>query len=379
MSDDADLKKTPLYDLHVALGARMVPFAGYLMPVSYPLGVLKEHLHVRAAAGLFDVSHMGQVALHPRSGDIADACLALESLVPADILGLKPGRQRYGVFTNAKGGIEDDLMITHRGDHLFLVVNASRKDEDVGLMQAAIGEPCEIRRHDDRALLALQGPAAERVLAELWADVASLRFMDVAEASIHDVPCLVSRSGYSGEDGFEISMPAKNATDVAKRLLEHPDCEAIGLGARDSLRLEAGLCLYGNDLDPATSPAEAAIEWSIQKVRRQGGARAGGFPGSDRILTELAEGARRRRVGLRPEGRAPVRDGATLFADAAGRRAVGCVTSGGFGPSVGAPVAMGYVDHDVATVGTPLFAEVRGKFLPLAVSALPFTTPTYKR
>ncbi|WVT05291.1 glycine cleavage system aminomethyltransferase GcvT [Sinorhizobium chiapasense] len=379
MEDISHLKHTPLNALHLSLGARMVPFAGYDMPVQYPDGVLKEHLHTRAAAGLFDVSHMGQIVVRPKSGRIGDAALALEKLVPVDILGLAEGRQRYGLFTNDEGGILDDLMITNRGDHLFLVVNAACKEADFEHLKKGLGDTCDVRMLDDRALVALQGPRAEAVLCELWADVASMRFMDVAEADLHDVSCIISRSGYTGEDGFEISIPVQSAVDVTQRLLEHPDVMPIGLGARDSLRLEAGLCLYGNDIDTGTTPVEAALEWAIQKSRRSGGDRAGGFPGAERILSEFANGAKRRRVGLKPEGRAPVRGGAKVFADAEGKMAVGTVTSGGFGPSVDSPVAMGYVDAAQAGNGTRLYAEVRGKYLPLVVTSMPFVKQTYKR
>ncbi|WP_309771046.1 glycine cleavage system aminomethyltransferase GcvT [Agrobacterium larrymoorei] len=379
MADTAELKVTPLHSLHLSLGARMVPFAGYDMPVQYPAGVLKEHLHTRASAGLFDVSHMGQVIVKAKSGKVEDAALALEKLVPVDILGLKAGRQRYGFFTDDNGCILDDLMITNRGDHLFVVVNAACKDADLAHMKAHLSDSCEITLLDDRALIALQGPRAEAVLAELWAGVSDMKFMDVREIPLHDVPCIVSRSGYSGEDGFEISVPADKAEDIAKALLEHPDCEAIGLGARDSLRLEAGLCLYGNDIDTTTSPIEASLEWAIQKARRTGGDREGGFPGADRILGELGKGTARRRVGLKPEGKAPVRGHSKLFADAEGKTEIGEVTSGGFGPTVEGPVAMGYVPTDYTTPGTAIFAEVRGKYLPVTVAALPFITPTYKR
>jgi aminomethyltransferase len=378
LDDTAALKKTPLHALHLSLGARMVPFAGYDMPVQYPAGVMKEHLQTRQAAGVFDVSHMGQVIVKAKSGKYEDAALALESLVPVDILGLAEGRQRYGFFTDDNGGILDDLMITHLDDHLFVVVNAACKDEDVAHMRKHIGDRCDITVLD-RALVALQGPRAVDVLAELWADVAAMKFMDVRHCRLHDVSCLVSRSGYSGEDGFEISIPADKAEDVTKRLLEHPDVEAIGLGARDSLRLEAGLCLYGNDIDTTTTPVEAALEWGMQKARKTGGARAGGFPGANRILSELDNGATRRRVGLKPEGKAPVRGHAKLYADAEGKTEIGEVTSGGFGPSVEGPVAMGYVPLSHAAAGTVIFAEVRGKYLPVTVSALPFITPTYKR
>ncbi|MBY5863320.1 glycine cleavage system aminomethyltransferase GcvT [Rhizobium leguminosarum] len=378
MDDTAALKKTPLHALHLSLGARMVPFAGYDMPVQYPAGVMKEHLHTRAEAGLFDVSHMGQVIVKAKSGSYEDAALALESLVPIDILGLAEGRQRYGFFTDDTGCILDDLMITHLDDHLFIVVNASCKEADLAHLQAHIGDQCDITLLN-RALIALQGPRAVEVLAELWADVAAMKFMDVRHCRLHDVSCLVSRSGYSGEDGFEISIPSDKAVDVTMRLLEHPDVQAIGLGARDSLRLEAGLCLYGNDIDTTTSPVEAALEWAMQKARRGNGARAGGFPGSGRILSELENGAARRRVGLKPEGKAPVRGHAKLYADAEGKIEIGEVTSGGFGPSVEGPVAMGYVPLSHAAAGTLVYAEVRGKYLPITVSALPFVTPTYKR
>lgn len=378
MEETVALKKTPLHALHMALGARMVPFAGYDMPVQYPPGVLKEHLHTRAAAGLFDVSHMGQIIIRARSGKYEDAALALESLVPVDIVGLKPGRQRYGFFTDDNGGILDDLMIANRGDHLFVIVNAACKEADLAHLQAHIGDRCEITLLD-RALVALQGPRAQAAIAELWAGLCQMTFMDVRDVGLHDVACLVSRSGYSGEDGFEISIPADKAETVVKWLLEHPDVQPIGLGARDSLRLEAGLCLYGNDIDATTSPVEAGLEWAIQKVRRNGGARAGGFPGADRILTELDNGASRRRVGLKPDGKAPVRGHARLYADAEGKTEIGEVTSGGFGPSADGPVAMGYVPKASAAPGTRIFAEVRGKFLPVIVTALPFVTPTYKR
>ncbi|MBY5651889.1 glycine cleavage system aminomethyltransferase GcvT [Rhizobium leguminosarum] len=378
MDDTAALKKTPLHALHLSLGARMVPFAGYDMPVQYPAGVMKEHLHTRAEAGLFDVSHMGQVIVKAKSGSYEDAALALESLVPVDILGLAEGRQRYGFFTDDTGCILDDLMIAHLDDHLFVVVNAACKEADLAHLQTHIGDQCDITVLD-RALIALQGPRAVAVLAELWADVAAMKFMDVRHCRLHDVSCLVSRSGYSGEDGFEISIPSDKAVDVTMRLLEHPDVQAIGLGARDSLRLEAGLCLYGNDIDTTTSPVEAALEWAMQKARRGNGARAGGFPGSGRILSELENGAVRRRVGLKPEGKAPVRGHAKLYADAEGKIEIGEVTSGGFGPTVKGPVAMGYVPVSHAAAGTLVYAEVRGKYLPTTVSALPFVTPTYKR
>jgi aminomethyltransferase len=372
------LKTTPLDALHARLGGRMVPFAGYSMPVQYPTGVLKEHLHCRAAAGLFDVSHMGQLALRPRSGRVADAARALERLVPVDVLGLAEGRQRYAIFTNEAGGILDDLMVANRGDHLFLVVNASRKDADTAHLEVALSEACLVEPLDDRALLALQGPRAEAALAALAPEVGEMRFMDAREVTLMGIPCLVSRSGYTGEDGFEISVPAVRAEPFAEALLEGESVMPIGLGARDSLRLEAGLCLYGNDIDETTTPVEAGLSWAIQKVRRRGGAREGGFPGAEIILAQLEDGASRRRVGLLPEGRAPVRAGATLHIESEDE-GVGAVTSGVFGPTVDGPVAMGYVPAAYAAPGTRLFAEVRGKRLPVRVAEMPFVRAGYKR
>ena len=377
--DQSALKRTPLHALHVASGGKMVAFAGYDMPVQYPAGVLREHLHTRSSAGLFDVSHMGQIALRPKSGRVEDAALALERLVPQDILAIAPGRQRYAQFTNAAGGILDDLMVANFGSHLFLVVNAACKAEDEAHLRAHLSDTCEIEPLVDRALMALQGPKAELVLGKLCTDAAAMRFMDVGPHRVDGINCLVSRSGYTGEDGFEISVPAERTDALASALLENSDVLPIGLGARDSLRLEAGLCLYGHDIDTTTTPVEGALEWSIQKSRRQGGARAGGFPGADRILSELANGAPRRRVGLRPEGRAPVREGAPLFADAASSAQIGAVTSGGFGPSVNSPVAMGYLPSSHAAPGSLVFAELRGQRLPLLIAPMPFIPNAYKR
>ncbi|MEQ8399971.1 MAG: glycine cleavage system aminomethyltransferase GcvT [Roseitalea porphyridii] len=367
-----ELERTPIYDLHAELGAKFVPFAGYQMPVQYGLGVMKEHLHTRARAGLFDVSHMGQVILR---GD--DAAAQLETLVPASIVGLKEGRQRYGLFTNEAGGIEDDLMIAHRGDHLFLVVNAARKRADIAHMKRHLG--CSVEPVDNRALLALQGPAAEAVLAAFVPAVTDMRFMDVIVTDSDHGELWISRSGYTGEDGFEISVADDRAEALARALVADDRVEPIGLGARDSLRLEAGLCLYGNDIDAATSPVEAGLQWAIQKARRTGGERAGGFPGADRILAELENGAARRRVGLLPEGRAPMREGTQLFETEEAAEPVGHVTSGAFGPSVERPVSMGYVPTALAAVGTRLFGEVRGKRLPVTTADMPFRPSTYKR
>jgi aminomethyltransferase len=377
--DQSQLKRTPLHALHLARGGKMVPFAGYDMPVQYAAGVLREHLHTRNSAGLFDVSHMGQIALRPKSGKVEDAALALERLVPQDIVGVAPGRQRYAQFTNGQGGILDDLMVANFGSHLFLVVNAACKAEDEAHLRTGLSDTCVIESLANRALIALQGPKAESVLAKLCPDAPAMRFMDAGPRRVDGIDCYVSRSGYTGEDGFEISVPAERTDALAGALLENSDVLPIGLGARDSLRLEAGLCLYGHDIDAATTPVEGALEWSIQKSRRHGGARAGGFPGADRILSELANGAPRRRVGLRPEGRAPVREGAPLFANAASSAQIGAVTSGGFGPSVNAPVAMGYLPSSHAAPGSLVFAELRGQRLPLLIAPMPFVPNTYKR
>ncbi len=372
----SDLKRLGLHDLHVELGGKMVPFAGYEMPVQYPAGVMKEHLHTRAAAGLFDVSHMGQVILRPKR-DMAALCAGFEAMMPVDVLGLAQGRQRYGLFTNETGGILDDLMFANRGDHLFVVVNAACKEADVAHMRAHLGDVAEVAFIQDRALLALQGPGAEAALAGLLPDAAAMRFMDVAVMGWDGAEVWLSRSGYTGEDGFELSIPEGRALDFARALLARPGVMPIGLGARDSLRLEAGLCLYGHDIDEGTSPVEAGLTWAIQKVRRAGGDREGGFPGAERILRELAEGPERIRVGLRPEGRAPMREGTALFA--VDGTPLGAVTSGGFGPSVEAPVAMGYVPASYSHAGTALMGEVRGKRLPLTVVPMPFHPTRYKR
>jgi len=379
LATETTLKHTPLHALHVARGGKMVPFAGYDMPVQYATGVLKEHLHTRTSAGLFDVSHMGQIALRPKSGRVEDAALALERLVPQDIAAVAPGRQRYAQFTDEKGGILDDLMVANFGDHLFLVVNAACKAQDEAHLRTHLSDSCRIEVLADRALVALQGPRAESALAKLGADLSAMKFMDAGPRRLGRFDCFVSRSGYTGEDGFEISVPATDAEAFVSQLLDNPDVLPIGLGARDSLRLEAGLCLYGHDIDTTTTPVEAALEWSVQKSRRHGGVRAGGFPGANAILRQLDGGASRRRVGLKAEGRAPVREGALLFSDGTSTEAIGKVTSGGFGPSLNAPVAMGYVPSPLAAIGTTVFAEVRGQRLPLKVSPTPFVPNTYKR
>ena len=345
----------------------MVAFAGYEMPVQFPAGILAEHRHTRAQASLFDVSHMGQARL-PLS-----AAPAFEALVPVDVVDLAPGRQRYAYFTNQAGGILDDLMLSNAGDHYFVVVNAARKTHDFALL----GKHCGAEAMMDRALLALQGPRAAEVMLRLAPEAGALGFMQARATRIGGAACFVSRSGYTGEDGFEISLPAAEADRLARLLLAQEGVAPAGLGARDSLRLEAGLCLYGHDIDETTTPVEAGLEWAIQKVRRRGGARAGGFPGAEVILAQLERGTARRRVGVLPEGRAPLREGETLQ-DAAGRT-VGRLTSGGFGATVDAPVAMGYVDSALARPGTELAAVVRGKPRACRVAALPFVPHRYHR
>jgi aminomethyltransferase len=368
------LQQTPLHALHLELGARMVPFAGYDMPVQYPLGVMKEHLHSREQAGLFDVSHMGQIRL---SG--ANAAKALEALVPVDIIDLPVGMQRYAMFTNPQGGILDDLMVANLGDdQLFLVVNAACKEQDLAHLREHLSEQCSIEPlFEQRALLALQGPAAVTVLARLAPGVAAMTFMQFAAVSVDGIDCYVSRSGYTGEDGFEISVPAEQADSLARRLLAEPEVAAIGLGARDSLRLEAGLCLYGHDMNTETTPVEASLWWAISKARRSDGARAGGFPGAEVIFAQQRDGITRKRVGLLPQERTPVREGAEVV-DAEGT-VVGSVCSGGFGPTLGAPVAMAYVDSAHCALDSELWAVVRGKRVAVKVSKMPFVPQRYYR
>ena len=377
--------QTPLHALHLALGARMVPFAGYEMPLSYPGGILAEHRQCRESAALFDVSHMGQVRL---AGAGVDA--ALEALVPADIVGLAPGQQRYTYFTDAAGGILDDLIVTRRARadgaaDLLLVVNAARKQADVQHLVTHLGGQALVRPLPDLALLALQGPQAAAALARFNAEVATLRFMTGGSfvlagghGELRDgVECHVTRSGYTGEDGFEISLPAAAAPALARALLAQPEVRAAGLGARDTLRLEAGLCLYGHDIDTRTTPIEAGLAWAIPKLRRPGGERAGGYPGADAIAAQLAHGAPMKRVGLTGVERVPVREGAELK-DARGH-VLGRVTSGTVSPTLGVPVAMGYLHSDRALVNAEVFADVRGKLLPLRVTPLPFVPQRYHR
>jgi len=365
-------QKTPLYDFHLAQGGKIVDFAGYLLPVNYPLGIRKEHAHTRGHAGLFDVSHMGQVRI---SG--AAAGEALEALIPVNLVGLRPGRMRYGFFTLDNGGVLDDLMITRREDDFLLVINASRKQEDLQHLEQRLPATVHLEPLADRALLALQGPQSVQILAALAPGAAQFGFMDAGPLEIAGVACWVSRSGYTGEDGFEISMPADQAETIARALLDSGLAHPVGLGARDTLRLEAGLCLYGHELNTETSPVEAGLAWAMQKIRRPGGDRAGGYPGQERIEHELAHGPSRCRVGLQPQGRAPVREPSELL-DASGV-VVGAVSSGGFAPSLEQPVSMGYVASALATPGTRIDALVRGKKVPVNVVELPFVAHRYAR
>lgn len=371
MSDN--LLRTPLYDLHLELGGKMVPFAGYEMPVQYPLGVKKEHIHTREASGLFDVSHMGQVKLVG-----ANAAQALEKLVPVDIMDLPLGKQKYAFFTNEQGGIMDDLMVANYGDYLYVVVNAACKEQDIAHMRANLGDDVSVEVLEDRALIAIQGPKTAEALGRIQPALQNMVFMDTQLIAIDGVECFVSRSGYTGEDGYEISIPASETARLVKLFLAQPEIEAIGLGARDSLRLESGLCLYGHDIDTTTTPLEASLIWAISKNRRTDGERAGGFPGADVILNQIInKDWTRKRVGLLGEGRAPIREGAELFNEAGDK--IGVITSGSYGPTIGKPVAMGYVATAYSSLETKIFAEVRGKKLAMIVSRAPFIEQRYFR
>lgn len=373
MSED-NLLKTPFFDMHVEAGGKMVPFAGYSMPVQYPLGIMKEHTHTREKAGLFDVSHMGQAYIRSKNG--SDPALAIEELMPSALAVLKPGKMRYSVLLNDEGGIEDDLMVTRTFEPegtLYVVVNAACKDKDYDILEEKLGDKITLEPLDDRALLALQGPKAEEVLASLAPEVAELNFMEATMVTLEGVVCWVSRSGYTGEDGYEISVPADEAPAFAARLLANDDVEWIGLGARDSLRLEAGLCLSGHDFDASVSPVEANITFALGKKRRENG----DFVGASRILGELANGADKIRVGILPDGRAPAREG-TDIADPDGI-VIGKITSGGFGPTFGGPVAMGFVPKDMAEEGTKVQLIIRGKAHGATVASTPFVPQRYKR
>jgi aminomethyltransferase len=367
---EQNLRRTPLYALHVELGGKIVPFAGYEMPVHYPAGILKEHRHTREKAGLFDVSHMGQAFLHG-----ADPARALERVAPSDFVGLKEGMQRYGLLLNDAGGVKDDFMATRlKGEPaMYLVVNASMKESDFAYIGERLKGVATLEPRPDRALLALQGPLAERVLERLSPGIAALTFMHVTRATVAGVPAIVSRTGYTGEDGFEISIAEINADRLARILLREPEVAPIGLGARDSLRLEAGLCLYGHDIDETTDPAEADLVWAIGKRRKT----ELGFPAAEKIMDRVLHGTAKKRVGIRPEGKAPARDG-TEIADKKGR-IIGKITSGGFGPTLNAPIAMGYVETAFSADGTEIDLMVRGKAMPARVAPMPFVPHRYKR
>lgn len=372
MTESANLLKTPFYELHVEAGARMIPFAGYDMPVQYPMGIKKEHLHTREKAGLFDVSHMGQVKLKGEK-----AAQALEALVPVDIIDLPLLKQRYALFTNYKGGVLDDLMVTCIDDGLFLVVNAACKEQDIAHLKANLDSSVTVEVLDDKALLALQGPEAKNVMAKLAPESQFMTFMTAKSLEIGGINCFVTRSGYTGEDGFEISVAKDQAVDLAKMLLAEEAVEWIGLGARDSLRLEAGLCLYGHELTTEITPIEASLNWAISKARRPDGVRAGGYPGADVIGGQMLSGAPRKRVAILPQGKMPVRDGAEIITE--DETLVGIVTSGGFGPSLNVPIAMALLDTDAAQGQQPLFAMVRGKAIPVEITSLPFVKQNYYR
>ena len=371
------LRKTPLNALHREFGAKLTEFAGYEMPVQYRLGILGEHQHTRKKAGLFDVSHMGQVILSGQSYE--ETALALEKVLPMDVLGLEIGRQRYGFLTNDDGGILDDLMFSNRGDHIFVVLNAACKDSDIKYLRSLLEPNISIKEIESRALIALQGPASEAVLGKYHPQIKNMKFMDVETLPIDGSECWISRSGYTGEDGFEISIPAEAAEPITRSILSNQNVEFIGLGARDSLRLEAGLCLYGHDIDQATTPVEASLTWAIQKARRSNGSRASGFIGSEIILKQLAGGTNKKRVGFLPQTRAPMREGVEIFGTETSKDAIGKITSGGYGPTVGYPIAMGYINSEYANSEDDLFGELRGKRVPVKVSNLPFVPLNFKR
>ncbi|RKZ48545.1 MAG: glycine cleavage system aminomethyltransferase GcvT [Gammaproteobacteria bacterium] len=367
----SQLKKTPLYDLHCEQGARMVPFAGYEMPVSYPLGIKQEHLHCRTQAGLFDISHMGQIRLQGKQ-----AVSVLESLIPSKISDLQTGQQKYSVLSNDRGGILDDIMVTNMGDHLLLVVNAACKHEDVEYLQSMMrdmsNEDCQLEFLQDKALMALQGPAAASVLEEFSPETARLHFMQGGAFNIRDIPCVINRCGYTGEDGFEISIPVGRAEDLARLLLKNDKVRMIGLGARDTLRLEAGFCLYGHDIGPETSPVEAAIEWIIADKTNKSSC-----PGAEIIWQQLASGVTRRRVGLMMQGKVPLREGMDVLDDSG--QLAGCITSGGFSPTLGKPIAMAYIKSEFANTGSQLQVNIRNKNYQVETVALPFVKHRYHR
>jgi len=371
------LKRTPLYELHCELGAKLTEFAGYEMPVQYSLGILGEHQHTRTKAGLFDVSHMGQIIL--RGSSYQETALAFERAIPMDVLGLKVGRQRYGFLTTDGGGILDDLMFSNRKDHIFAVLNAACKDSDIVHLRTLLEPEISIEVIENRALIALQGPASETVLSEFNSQISAMKFMDVETLSIAGAECWISRSGYTGEDGFEISIPSSAAEAITRSILSKQEVEFIGLGARDSLRLEAGLCLYGHDIDEETTPVEASLTWAIQKARRTNGERANGFLGDDIITQQLDTGTYRKRVGFLPQTRAPMREGVEIYETESSKEVIGKITSGGYGPTVGHPVAMGYINSEYVDSNDNLFGELRGKRVPVKIAQLPFVPLNFKR
>ena len=371
------LKRTPLYELHCELGAKLTEFAGYEMPVQYSLGILGEHQHTRTKAGLFDVSHMGQIIL--RGSSYQETALAFERAIPMDVLGLKVGRQRYGFLTTDGGGILDDLMFSNRKDHIFAVLNATCKDSDIVHLRTLLEPEISIEVIENRALIALQGPASETVLSEFNSQISAMKFMDIETLSIAGAECWISRSGYTGEDGFEISIPSSAAEAITRSILSKQEVEFVGLGARDSLRLEAGLCLYGHDIDEETTPVEASLTWAIQKARRTNGERANGFLGDDIITQQLDTGTYRKRVGFLPQTRAPMREGVEIYETESSKEVIGKITSGGYGPTVGHPVAMGYINSEYVDSNDNLFGELRGKRVPVKIAKLPFVPLNFKR
>ena len=371
------LKRTPLYELHSELGAKLTEFAGYEMPVQYSLGILGEHQHTRTKAGLFDVSHMGQIIL--RGSSYQETALAFERAIPMDVLGLKVGRQRYGFLTTDGGGILDDLMFSNRKDHIFVVLNAACKDSDIVHLRTLLEPEISIEVIENRALIALQGPASETVLSEFNSQISAMKFMDIETLSIAGAECWISRSGYTGEDGFEISIPSSAAEAITRSILSKQEVEFVGLGARDSLRLEAGLCLYGHDIDEETTPVEASLTWAIQKARRTNGERANGFLGDEIITQQLDTGTYRKRVGFLPQTRAPMREGVEIYETESSKEVIGKITSGGYGPTVGHPVAMGYINSEYVDSKDNLFGELRGKRVPVKIAKLPFVPLNFKR
>jgi len=374
-----ELKKTALYDLHRSLGAKSIPFAGYEMPVNYPLGIMKEHLYCRKSAGLFDVSHMGQLIISSNTKSMEFIATELEKLLPIDVLGLGEDRQRYGFLPNKEGGIIDDLMISNRGDHYFAVINASRKEIDFNYLKENIFGEIDVNLIQTRALIAIQGPQSEKILSNQIGELSSLKYLDVKNFLYKGEILWVSRSGYTGQDGFEISLPNSLCEVFCKNILEQDGIEPIGLGARDTLRLECGLCLYGQDLNETITPIEAGLKWAIQKVRRTGGEREGGFVGQEKILKQIEEQPHFKREAFFPYGKAPLRSGTKLFSDDSGKNEIGVITSGGYSPSLERPISMGYLNHNKFKIGNPIFGELRTKFFPIKLTKLPFVPTSFKR